>query len=252
VRQLLNLAFFAALATSSVAQTLAHWRFEENGDSQANSASFALEMSPTTQYSESVPGATILSEGQSLPNKHSYAGGASELGSILPVSEVLENALSLGSFTIEGFLKLNDGAAKEEHMRIIGNASHLGNPGGWSVAVSKGNLVFSALQTLAMTETSSAAVLASEPAMTENQWHHFAVVGYRGPESLVVRLFIDGQEVEVEQRSNFYAKEQNGPAIWPNSDPVLISSKNIFRGEIDELRISEVALDPTEFLTASP
>jgi len=248
----LPLALFFLLACPAFAETVAYWRFEENGDSLANPASFALEVSPTVQYSESVPGANIASEGQALANKHSYAGGASELGTTLPASETLEKTLGLGSFTIEGFLKLNDGAAKDEHMRIIGNASYLGNPGGWSIGVSKGKLIFSALQTLAMTETSAAAMLVSEPTMTEGQWHHFAVVGYRGPEALVVRLFIDGTEVEVEHRNNFYAKVPEGPAIWPNNDPILISAKNIFHGEIDELRISDAALDPSEFLTASP
>lgn len=246
------LALSLVLASSSFAETVAYWRFEENGDSLTNPESFALEVSPTAQYPESVAGVTIVSDGQKLTNKHSYAGGASELGSTLAASETLEKLLSLGSFTIEGFLKLSDGATKDEHMRILGNASYLGSPGGWSIGVTKGKLVFMALQTLAMTETSAAAMLVSEPAMTEGQWHHFAVVGYRGPEALVVRLFIDGTEVEVERRNNFYAKVVDGPAIWPNTDPILISAKNIFRGEIDELRISDVALDPSEFLIATP
>lgn len=250
--KLLPLALLSLMACPAFAETVAYWRFEENGDSQVDPASLALEVSPTVQYSESVPGASIVSEGQTLVNKHSYAGGASELGTTLPASETLEKALSLGSFTIEGFIKLNDGAAKDEHMRIIGNASYLGNPGGWSIGISKGKLVFSALQTLAMTEASAAAVLVSESTMTEGQWHHFAIVGYRAPEALVVRLFIDGTEAEVERRSNFYAKVPDGPAIWPNNDPILISAKNTFHGEIDELRISDVALDPTEFLIASP
>ena len=250
--RLLPLALLSVLACPAFAETVAYWRFEESGDSEVNPASFALEVSPTVQYSESVPGASIASDGPMLVNKYSYAGGASELGTMLPASETLEKTLSLGSFTIEGFVKLNDGAAKDEHMRIIGNASYLGNPGGWSIGISKGKLVFSALQTLAMTETSVAAVLVSEAIVSEGRWYHFAVVGYRGPEALVVRLFIDGTETEVERRSNFYAKVPDGPAIWPNNDPILISAKNTFHGEIDELRISDVALDPSEFLIASP
>lgn len=233
-------------------ETVAYWRFEDNGDSQANAASFALELSPSVQFAGEVPGATILCDGQKLPNRYSYANGKSEEGTKLPASDQLEQLIGMGSFTIEGFLRLSDGAAKEQHMRIIGDAYYRGSPGGWSIGVTSGKLVFSALQELNTTDESAPTSLISTKALTESAWHHFAVVGYRNADALVIRLFIDGEETEVERKSNFYAAAPGGPAIKPNKDPYIISAKNIFLGELDELRISDVALDPSEFLTVSP
>lgn len=251
--RLLHASIALALTLGSAsAETVAYWRFEDNGDSQTNGSAFALELSSSVQFSSEVPGATILCDGQKLPNRTSYANGKSEEGTTLPASGQLEQLIGMGSFTIEGFIRLADGAAKEEHMRIIGTAYYRGSPGGWSIGVSSGKLVFSALQELNTTDESSPAALVSTKGITESAWHHFAVVGYRSSESLVIRLFLDGEETEVEHRSNFYPAATGGPAIKPNKDPCLIAAKNIFHGEIDELRISDSALDPAEFLSAAP
>jgi len=241
-----------SLGPSLEAGTVAYWRFEDSAASEANPEDFGLELSPSIQFSDDVPSTRILDDGQNLANAYSYQNGTSEEGSRLAPSKLLDDVIGGGSFTIEGFLKLADGASKKKHLRIIGNSYYLGSPGGWAITVSEGKLGFNALQRLGTTESSSQAILTSVKSFSENAWHHFAVVGYRTPDVLVVRLFLDGEESEVEHPGNFYPASAGEEAIVPNEDPILISSKNIFLGALDEIRISDIALDPTEFLQAAP
>lgn len=233
-------------------ETVAYWRFEENGDSQANAQDFALEVSSTVEFTEDVPRAVIEADGKKLPNKHSYYNGTSAEGTSFAPSETLDRLMGQESFTIEGFLKLDDRAGDEQHMRVIGNNSYGGSPGGWAIGVSSGKLIFAALQGLGTVEGTEPGSLTSKTVFSENTWHHFAVVGWRNSERLVVRLFIDGVECEVERPQAFYPAVQGENAILPNTDSYLISSKNIFKGQLDEIRISDVALDPSEFLIAKP
>ena len=253
--KLIRISIFGALAIlvpQLEAEVVAYWRFEDSGVSEADAKNLALELSTTAQFSDDVPGAKILDDGRELANKHSYENGTSEEGSRVAPTRRLDEVIAGGSFTIEGFLKLSDGALKKQHMRIIGNSYYLGNPGGWAIGISEGKLVFNALQRMGTNETSPQNLLISVNAFSENAWHHFAVVGYRKPDVLVVRLFLDGEESEVEHRVNIYPASPGAEAIVPNDDPTLISSKNIFSGALDEIRISDSALDPSEFLQAKP
>lgn len=234
------------------AETVAYWRFEEDGDSRAGGQDFSLELSHTAQFSSDIPGASVVCDGDILPNARSYENGSDGTGSVLAASTRLDHVLGRGSFTIEGFLRLDDRAASEKFMRVIGNSVYQGSPGGWVIMVSEGRLVFTALQGLGTNPDSPLGTLTSEVSLTENEWHHFAVVGYRSPEKLVVRLFLDGVESDVEAALNFYPASPGADAIVPNPDPYLISGKNIFKGLLDEIRISDEALDPSEFLTVKP
>jgi hypothetical protein len=233
-------------------EPVAYWRFEDNGDSVANAKDFALDVSSSVDFSSDVPGAEIEADGKKLPNRFSYHNGASVDGSSFAASEVLDRLMGQESFTIEGFLKLDDRTGEEKYMRVIGNSSYEGNPGGWSISISSGRLIFGALQGLGTVEGTEPGTLTSKTVLSENKWHHFAVVGLRNSERLVVRLFIDGEESEVERAQNFYPANQGDNAILPTADRYLISSKNIFKGYLDEIRISDTALDPSEFLIAKP
>lgn len=237
-------------ATITQADTIAYWRFEDNGDSEVNGKYFNLDLSPSAQFVDDTPAAFIECDGKKLPNTRAYENGSKEVGSTFSASELLDQAVGDGSFTIEGFLKLNYGAAAKKFMRVIGNAYYLENPGGWVIAVTEGKLTFSALQGLGTNEKSPHGILTATTPLSENEWHHFAVVGYRDPEKLVVRLFVDGVESEVERPVNFYAAKPGGKAIVPNPDNYMISAKNNFQGLLDEIRISNEALDISEFLRA--
>ena len=234
------------------ADTVVYWRFEDGITSETQAESFAAEISPTAQFEDDVPGDLILVDGAERANRQSYSNGTSEEGTQFASSLLLDETLSRNSFTIEGFLKLGERGGLDRHMRILGNAYYLGKPGGWSVGVDEGQLVFNALQALTSETSSAQTLLVATKKFEEQKWHHFAIVGYRSAEVLVVRLFVDGEEVEVEARSNFYPRQRGEEAIAPTENPLLLSAKNIFRGALDEIRVSDQALDPSEFLRIKP
>lgn len=237
----LGFLFFAVSGIN--AATIAYWRFEDDLlDSSGNS--HTATGGAGFGYSNGVPGSVI--DPGNLSNTASYQQGtaATTVASSLQIS----NTFSQGSFTVEAFVYLNAGA--DNFQQILSNVNNSTNTGiyfsvgGTSIAaVSSGYNGNGVL--------SEGVVGVGAPLATET-WLHVAWVGnYSAGNGTAVQFYVDGAAVGGLQ---FYAASSSGSShINMGSDDWLMGGpSNNFNGLIDELRISDVALAPSEFLTAVP
>lgn len=232
------------LVSAAWASPVAWWRFEDNFQSAVGGASLELLPGNGDLFSDEVVAQEILDDGKKLKNRFSFVPGTSKSAK-LNENEALQQCLDGGSFTIEAFIKLEGGENIEpesQYYRIIGNAVNEVE-GGWSFGVHKNRLRFFAYHA---SKGGIVAQVYSDDELVAGRWYHVAVVGLKNGETLDVQLFMDGEI----QSNPIRVHGGNDNAIQPieSGYGYLIGGYLRFRGFIDELRVSDEALSPDQFL----
>lgn len=210
------------------ATTLNYWRFEEGNAAYTADAAGGitgeLYQYPYVQWSSEVPSATVPLTGQQ--NNHSiYFGGGM-------VDITTPQAMPLGmEFTIEFFFNAAEPVLSSSFFALA-NGPFL------DAALSDGPDYMLGFYFGSNLEITSADLV------TINEWHHFALVKIPGEFS----VFIDGAL----QGGGSLPPATDGPYVFSGSDEEGTRSiGNGFRGYLDEFRISDTALMPSQFLNAS-
>ncbi len=243
--------FFSSLIAVSLLLPLvadgavvAHWRFENNLLDSSGNGLHGASADSNFSYSTNVPGTVISPD---LPNQAAYQrpNVGNDTTTTVAASPLLNATFEKGSFTVEAFVLLN--TPVQDYRVLLSNRS--GSSGvyfsvGSSAAQgyfagTNGNGVDGALNSLG--------------ALTSGDWHHVAWVGtytLSGPNrGLLVRFYLNG--VETGPLGFFGLGSDDTALIMNNGDWKIGGASNNFNGLIDELRISNTALTPGEFLSAS-
>ena len=222
-----------SLATGASAGTRAYWRFEEGGGTEIGDISGdgndgALLNGPV--FSADVPLDLIPLTG--MPNNFSLAfDGVNDIAVISDSPSLQPN----GAITLEAWVYPLSGA------RVI-----LGKQLFGGCCVNSYQLELNPFR-FQLTDTSgNDHLIQGRLVPSPGAWHHIAGTW----DGATMRLYLDGVEVAT------------GPFFGPigyDSNPVLIGGEDdglgipgccLFSGNIDEVRISDVALDPSEFLSS--
>jgi hypothetical protein len=246
MKHILTLLAFVVLARYSSGGTVSYIRFEENGGSLARDETGLLDgdlISFTSNqklpgggdtygagWSTDTPCSTIPQTGEANTTSMRINGGSTFID--------LSNSatLVLGySFTLEMFIKPDELAA-QYGAGIFGFGSDYTDQLFFRIISSSGNSSFTSL----FMETR-----VSFPAeeIRFNAWQHVALVKDQGEYS----VYLDGQLLHNEELS----PTTDGPYEFHNP---ITGSRTIgdgFRGWIDEFRISDEALLPSQFLNAT-
>lgn len=259
-KQLLLSAFVASLlfgAAQASAATVGYWRFEEGVASQnpattpgaildssgmGNNGTAALVDPPGMTYSSMVPGPVINPGALANTLSMGFVGGTggSQEGIFVPdaASLDLDNAVTLEAFVNPASFGANNAIFGK--WTAGGGTSYilrLNTSGGLTAFLSGGSNVSVSSTTTLSTDT----------------WYHVAMTwtssAVGGDDTM--RLYINGVQ---DVTTNVFT----GPINNSTSDLAIgrgigsTSSNILFNGMIDEARISNVALQPSEFLTAVP
>lgn len=234
----IGVLFLAAVKLD--AAVVGYWRFENNLlDSSGNNqdATGGADFG----YSANVPGAVV--DPGDLSNVASYDQGTG--ASTVAASSILNATFSSGSFTLEAYVYLNLGAA--DFQQIISSQNDATNTGIY-FSVGTGMSGY----TSGYNGSGVLGQLVSGSGLTTGAWHHVAWVGSysAGNGGTAVQFYVDGTAVGGLQ---FYAANGSTHISMSPTDSWNIGGpSNNFNGLIDELRISNEALSPSEFLVAVP
>ncbi len=234
---------FGALSASTQAAPVAWWRFEDTLESGvlANSGTggiaYNAERKSGASFSTNVSGPYIDDgAGTYYSNASSYVNGSvTDLGS--PLSLAANPGLSdifTASFTIEAL------------------GYFTGTPLFSGIFGDNNNFVFSTdsgnrlrlFGVSALGSTPFQATASDTDALVTNQWYSLAAVGTQVGGTTSIQLYINGVA------SGDAVNAAGGLHIDTVSN-FFIGGSNPFPGYIDELRISNAALTPSEFLSAS-
>lgn len=232
---------FGVLSVPAESATVAWWRFEDGESATlANSGSGGSDYDAakvwTAQIAPNAPNSYINDgAGNYYANTSSYAPMTSGVGSALSQAATSDLArVFAGSFTLEAFVYSNEVALP--FAGVFGNDSEsspfLFGTGGGSL-----------LRFFGVENDSGGYRQAFGPVIEANQWVHIALVGVWYPEynELTIKLFVNGVQVAAE------------PAIgglkMDLTSTFSIGGANPFPGYIDEIRLSDTALTPDQFLS---
>lgn len=218
------------------AAVIGYWRFENNLlDSSGNS----LNATGGTGfgYSSNVPGSVI--EPGSLTNLSSYQQGSA--GSTVSVNSPMSTTFSLGSFTVEAFVYLNPLA--DNFQQILSNRT-TGEGIYFSVGTSMSGYMGGA------NGFGGDSQVVSGSGLDTQTWYHVAWVGFYQPNNgTAVQFYVNGDAVG---GMAYFAANGATHILMSDEDWLIGGPSNNFNGLIDELRISNEALTPSQFLTAVP
>ena len=233
------LAVFVLLCVaSSYADTLSYLRFEEGSGFGAWDETGLMDGgvlnftsvdpgggdSGGTGWSVSVPSATVPQTGAANTGSLHFGPGMVDLSN--------PNALDLGlEFTIEMFFRPDQPIITSSMFGLSPFSSLY-----WALSETDGNLFFAGWFQDELVNDSASMV-------TIDEWQHFALV----VESTDYSIYIDGQ---VQDAATIPAGGE-GPYYFPGDWEGGRSVGDGFSGWIDEFRISDEALSPSQFLNAS-
>lgn len=274
LKGLLTGAALIAIPALSHAATVAYWRFEEattgNVASSGTGGDVTYNDSVTdssgnnyhlrTYWTASAPAyttatpSTWIMDGSGGPVVSNTAAlsfdGGDDLYSAGSVNSAALNAVNLTTFTIETWVRFNDLSGWET---FIGRDDS-GNPG--QAASAESLLYFqkmgdgsNKIRFRAYDSAGSAFSVTTNNAITTNTWYHVAAVG----NGSTVALFLNG----VQQGSSV---AYSGGLFNPNPDTLWTVGRgqyaggngDFLQGAMDEVRISDVALAPNQFLIPEP
>jgi len=236
------------LGVGAQAEPVAYWRWENSSVSEYNSPTVDAALGTTSGYSTDVPGSQISDGVATYANTASYDHGASGTDTVVSDYAVINSGTCYGEFTIEAFIKMDEGA-NYNFDTIINNSDATD---GWYFGFwGDGQIAFWAYDGY---NGSGRTALAADP-LTGGVWHHVAVVGtedIRVDQAFVeTQIYVDYLPVGTVGRywQEFVPGE---PYISPATNPFTIGTGgNAFDGLIDDLRITSAALEPSEFLRVS-
>lgn len=229
---------------SVFSDVIAYWRFEENGGDYASDSAGSFDgilsgFSNTSSnwgnanengWSSYVPSSTIpLTGDENHGSLHMGCGY---------VDFSQSYTLSLGtSFTVECYLKITDLYPNS----ILGLGADYGTSKLFLyMSEYMGNAVFNY-----SLEDQGFYTIVSD--FTTNEWHHYAFVKEPGS----CRLYLDGTLLTTMALSSDLDGPYVFPAGWPG-DRTIGNESGALYGWLDEVRISDEALTPDQFLCAIP
>ncbi|MCP4070123.1 MAG: LamG domain-containing protein [Hyphomicrobiales bacterium] len=234
---------------SAQATTVGYWTFEEGIantsptiagsiiDQTANNNDGTPVGNPT--YRADVPVSTIPATAASNSLSMEF-DGVDDYVSIAQSPSL--NSLS-NAFTVEFWMKAE---TLQSSLWLVADQSHgWGDSKGWLFqGDSTGKLGFG------VGNDSSFDIISSTADLRDNQWHHVAGTYDSTVSGGLLQLFVDGS-LNGTLTSILFAssnRDVNMGASYGGPNGFL----RFFNGSVDELRISDVALAPNQFLTASP
>ncbi len=244
-------------AASLSANTVAHYRFEEGTDGAA--ATGALDSSGNNYHLEvlvagaaspvyraDVPMSPILAIDEDNEFSIDFAGANVAFHSI--DDEGLSN-VEFDDFTIELWVKFE---SLEPAWQTIVGRSDRGNQNNDNHGLFRIQKVdsnnFGVLTT--HRETGAVQFLTTSHVFTTDTWTHLAVVG--DVDAGTITAYADGQQVGVMGNYAGLFLPNPRPEWTIGTGQWIGSRENFFNGRVDEVRFSNVALSPQEFLTGDP
>jgi len=245
----LPVALAAIVSTDLRAESIAWWRFDgsESGSILKNVAesgsAFDVESCDTAEVIAEASAPFIRDgEGKFYPNKYSYRNGEYSEGSLVndPVGvDRLREVLRKASFTVEAII-LHD-ATKQYASVFVGNnmAQPRTSPNLGIGTDVKSVFGFGAFNTKDANFTPTVATY-----LKPGHWYHVAAVGVWDGQNTTVQMYVDGVE---SGEPVIY----EGGLLVDSLDQFSIGGPDSWNGLIDELRVSDRALRPEEFLKMS-
>ena len=272
------------IAVSAEAGTLAYWRFEGNSgsavadgtavpnfgtpliDEKVNKVlyTFGAGTAPTWEGD----GVNELFGSQvALPDALDVAGNgtynnlgvngrsvnfSSDTGQLTMPAD--DNALDFGlnqAFTVEGYMK-RDGAPDSDRRMLSKRGSAFPFPG-YSAIVTSGGYFQFYLDTGPAGPVADNLITHDEIVVTDNAWHHWAATR---SSTGTIRLFVDGIEdtdlwVALGSSTGLNHDLSNADPLYVGVDGRDFGHFRPYTGYLDEIRLSDVALTPPEFLNGS-
>lgn len=235
---LLTSLLWASVVGSARASTVGYWRFEEG------SGSIAADVSGNGNDAAILGAATFSDQ---VPLDHVPRTGDPNLGAIslgadsylaIPATEVLNPT---NQVTVEAWVRLDSplNAAAPIVGRQYGGDHH--NSFNLAIRGPSGGIFFEVTQPGGVIDAA-----AEIPGLLPlGEWHHLAGT-YDGS---AIQLFLDGELLQTTMFAGSIGYGVDRPLlIGADNEGVDVSPTYLFPGVIDEVRISNVALDPEEFL----
>ena len=234
------LAVVACLVSTTSAGTLGHFRFEETPLGVHNSWSNSEGPGPA---GTSNPGGTISNTadvfGPVVPASGAANAASVQLGGSSWIDLGDNYDVGTGDFTVEFWM---NGADDGANSFVMAKFPPSGKNGLWNFVTRESTTDSIGFELRNAAGTLSTFIEASSK-VVDNQWHHVAGVVDRT--AAQTRLYVDGQ---LEQSGSISAFNTDNII---NNGGTLIGKRptgNYFSGMVDELRISNAALDPRDFL----
>lgn len=247
------------LAASQATASAIYYRMENDGTSEDNSPTVDLTLAAGGAFSSDVPGSIIVDGANQYANTASY-DHSSALPSTTTDYMVSRAAVdSAAGFTVECFVKVDEGATAAQLLKwdfaIVGES--------WYLEFNASQIpTFGARTPVYPNEYGEGAwgeVISNGGTISEGEWHHIAAVGtvvddYPNSWTLYesVTLYVDYQPVG----TRFYYSQAGQTPQFPRfqwtDDNVRVAYNAFNNGLLDEIRLSDVALAPDDFLHAIP
>lgn len=230
--------------TSVYADIIAYWRFEENGGQYADDETgmfdgLLVDFGNTDPnagdlygqgWSSYVPAATVPLTGDSNYSSLRFWGAYIDFSIV--------NTMDLGSsYTVECYFNAENN----------GPGSLLGLGADYGTSKVFLSIRYDQDETYLVSQLNSDTFYTEAIGFTTNEWHHYAFVKEPGSCS----FYLDGILVSTIDVSS----DLDGPYVFPattTGDRTIGSESGAFYGWLDEVRISDEALTPEQFLCAVP
>ncbi len=255
---LMRIPFFAtlilfclALASATQAATLAYWRFEEgtpggavSGPGSVIDSAGGFHGSPVggPTYSGDVPinpvPLTAASNGVSLDlqNGSDYVTIPDPTSALIPTAAI----------TVEVWMK--SGGTQPEFQSLVVDHSHgWTDETGWALQGNGGNTRIDFI----IGNGSTFPLARSTTNVFDGQWHHVAGVYNLANVGQEIKIFVDGQLEDTATTATALAANTRDVHIGSSWHGTLPTNR-FFHGLVDEVRISDVALAPQQFLVMVP
>lgn len=228
------LAVAAGFCTAASAQTVAYWPFGDYGLSDASGNGYNLTMNAVEMVEDAVHfnGSTSWCRTENTLDLRKCANG----------------------LTVELFLRVPVDAKTGKLYMVLEQTINAGDtPGAFYIDVNEidekgGNQ--NAFRVASMMRVSDNQHMdLSTASMNDGKWHHVALVydpSYVGSVD-IYRLYVDG-----DQQSQYFNKKPTGAVTLVNEWLYFgcrAKANYFFRGEIDDVRISDMPLAPSQFLS---
>jgi hypothetical protein len=238
------------------ASTVAYWRFEEGApdtaasatilDSSGNSLSGLPVNSPV--YRSNVPVNPVPRTGSSNTRSLDF-GGTNQMVAVPDYSQLRLTH----SLTLEAYVNVRSvHAGNGQYIVFRGDDRNSLDPYVLQVQIiGTGSPQF----TFSVTNQSNSIAAVGSPIPSLNQWHH--VAGMLDESTDQVRLYVDGQLSASAAAHGIRAFDLLDPGQAPGLGIGNVQDPNyplvsVFNGHIDEVRISDQALLPGQFLNSVP
>lgn len=243
----------AALLTgvTASASTVAHYRFEDGSDGAAAAVAVdssangydLLNANGAPVYSSDVPVSTIIPTGGTSALSMDFGSGPNALAGT--AGEGL-SLVEFDDFTVEGWVKLNNPSGWQSMVARVdsGGLGQNGRPQALFLLLNNG--IDNTFWLELTTRENTTLLIRGGPVAKPDTWYHVAAVGDATAETL--SLYVNGELVETV--GGFTGLFRASPGLpWTIGRATYNGNPGDWlNGKVDEVRFSNVALQPGEFL----